>query len=299
MIALRKTLDKLGKDLYYLRMTTTSSESTSIAGFPATICRPADRRPGTAPVLLLHGAFADHRCFDGWVARLGAGGRLAVAPSRRGRHGVGPERAAGVSFDDYVADTLAVVDALGEDPVLVGHSLGGLVAQKVAEQGRARAVVLLASAPPGMLTAQAVALPHFGPLLPRIMAGKAVIVPDGACSALALNHVPEEQRPAIHAGLVHESGRVYRSLMIGTVRVDAAKVTVPVFVAGAADDRLVSSRLVRRTAKHYGVEPHLLDGHGHFLIVEPGWEDLADEVAAWLDAEVDAQLSPSPPITEA
>jgi pimeloyl-ACP methyl ester carboxylesterase len=280
-------------------MATTAIESTAIGGFPASVARPERRRAGAAPVVLLHGAFADHRCFDGWVGRLGAGGRVAVAPSRRGRNGVGPERAAGVTFDDYLADTVAVLDELDEAPVLVGHSLGGLVAQKGAELGRARAIVLLASAPPSMLTAQRVGLPRFGPLVPKIMAGRPVIVPDGACSILALDRVPEDERPAIHAGLVHESGRVYRSLVLGTVRVDASKVGVPVLVVGGAEDRIVSPRLVRKTARHYGVAPRILEGHAHFLLVEPGWEALADEVAAWLDAEVDAQVAPAPPITEA
>jgi alpha-beta hydrolase superfamily lysophospholipase len=70
------------------------------------------------------------------------------------------------------------------------------------------------------------------------------------------------------------------------VRVDASKVRVPVFVAGASDDRIISSRLARRTARHYGVEPHLYEGHGHWLLEEPGWERIADDVLAWLAGNV-------------
>lgn len=261
------------------------------AGFPAHAAQPHTTPAGT-PVVFLHGAFADHTCFAEWTPRFAAAGHLAIAPSRRGRLGIGPDRADGLTFDDYVDDTLAVLDEIQDRPVLVGHSLGGLIAQRVAEQGRAAAVVLLASAPPAMLTAQPIALRHFAPNLGRIMSGRPFIVPDGACSVLALNDVPEADRPAIHARLTHESGRVYRAAMMGSIRVDASKVNVPVRVIGGADDRIISAKLVRKTAAHYGVDAELLDDHAHWLIGEPGWERIADDVLRWV-GQVRPCISPA------
>jgi len=259
-------------------------EETTIAGFPALVGRPEVSRPDAAPIVFLHGAFADHVGFRGWVRRCAAAGHVTVAAARRGRLGIGPEHAAGLSFDDYVADTLAVLDELDTTPVLVGHSLGGLIAQRIAELGRARAVALMASAPPSMLTAQAVAFPRFAPLMPRIMAGKPFIVSGDSCSVLALNQVPESERPQIHAHLTHESGKVYRSMLLGTIRVDASKVRVPVLVTGGADDRIISTRLLRRTARHYGVDARIYPDHAHWLLEEPGWEQIAEDVLDWLHA---------------
>jgi len=270
-------------------MTTTSSrtappvEATTIAGFPALAAHPAAGPRTRPPMLLLHGAFADETCFERWLPDAATAGFPAWSPARRGRHGIGPDRAAGLRFEDYVADTLAVIDALDEPPVLVGHSLGALVAQRVAELGRARALVLLAPAPPAMLTAQAVALPHFAPQLPRILTGRPFVVGGHACTTLALNELPEDERPAVHAHLTPESGRVYRSMLFGTVRIDADRVEVPVYVAGGDRDRIVSTRLLRKTARHYGTEAHVHEGRGHFVILEPGWEQLVADVLAWLD----------------
>jgi pimeloyl-ACP methyl ester carboxylesterase len=261
---------------------------TTIAGFPASAAHPARPAAGAPPVVFLHGAFADHTGFCGWLHRFADAGFPAIAASRRGRLGVGPARAAGLRFASYVDDTAAVLDTLPGPAVLVGHSLGGLVAQRLAELGRARALVLLASAPPAVLTAQSVALPRFAPQMPRIMAGRPFIVGAGACSALALNQVPPDQRPPIHAQLTHESGKVYRSLMLGTVRIRARNVRVPVFVAGGTEDRIVSPRLVRTTARHYGVPQHSYAGHGHWLIQEPGWQAIANDVLAWLSASLPA-----------
>ena len=168
--------------------------------------------------------------------------------------------------------------------MLVGHSLGGLIAQRLAAEGRASAVVLLCSAPPAMLSARPAALRRFAPNMPRIMSGRPFIVPNGACSVLALNQVPDAERPAIHARLTHESGRVYRSLMMGTVRVDAGAVDVPIRVIGGTEDRIISPALVRKTAKHYGVEAELLAGHAHWILAEPGWQAICDDVVDWIGA---------------
>lgn len=257
-------------------------EHPTIAGRPATIGRPVHARSGAPTILLLHGAFADHHSFEGWMPYLADAGYTAVAVSQRGRLGVGPEHAAGLTFADYVDDARAVIDELAQPPVIVGHSLGGLVAQRLAAEGRTRAIALVASAPPAILTAQAIALPRFGPKMPKIMAGRPFIVGNDACSVLALNRVPDEERPAIHAHLTHESGKVYRALMFGTVRIKSADVTVPVFVCGGDDDRIISTRLVHKTARHYRVEPRIYAEHGHWLIGEPGWTQVADDVLAWL-----------------
>jgi len=257
---------------------------TTVAGRPATVGRPAIAKPGVPTILFLHGAFADHHSFSGWVQRFADSGYNTVAVSLRGRLGVGPDRAAGLTFGDYVDDARAVIDEIGHPPIIVGHSLGGLISQRLAAQGRTRAIALLASAPPSTLTAQAIALPRFLPNMPRIMTGRSFVVGNGACSVLALNRVPDADRPAIHAHLTHESGKVYRAMMLGTVRVKAADVDVPVFVGGGADDRIVSRRLVRKTARHYAVEPRMYADHGHWIIGEPGWERVADDVLAWLEA---------------
>jgi alpha-beta hydrolase superfamily lysophospholipase len=237
-------------------------------------------------VVFLHGAFADEACFSGWVEWFGARGFPAVAPARRGRHGVGPAGAAGLRLQDYVDDTLAVVDAVAGPgrpaPVLVGHSLGALLAQRLGAAGRASALVLLAPAPPGRLRAQPVALPRFAPLLGRILTGRSFVVGNGACDVLALNEVPEADRSAIHAHLTPESGRVYRSLLLGRVGVDTAAVTVPVHVAGGERDRIVSRRQLVGTARRYGATADVRAGRGHWIVQEPGWEDLAGDVLAWL-----------------
>jgi len=254
--------------------------ATSIAGFPALACT---RRKDRPPLLFIHGAFVKHDSFSGWMsemARLGWGG---VSASRRGRLGIGPEKAAGLTIAEYLDDTLKVIAALDETPVVVGHSLGGLIAQKIAELGKCRAAILLAPAPAAMLTAQPVALPSLLPMFPKILAGRPLLPPAGSCARIILNKIPEAERARIHGGLVHESGKVYREMVFGTYKVDAAKVKCPMLVIGAEHDRIVSPALVAWTANRYGAELRMYNDHAHWFLAEPGWERIVADAVDWLD----------------
>ena len=56
--------------------------------------------------------------------------------------------------------------------------------------------------------------------------------------------------------------------------------TSPVFVIGAAADQIAIPTDVEATARHHGVEPTILPGMGHMLMLEPGWQAAAAAIAA-------------------
>jgi pimeloyl-ACP methyl ester carboxylesterase len=259
---------------------------TTLAGFPAIRIAGVGDRP---PLLFVHGAFAGHEPFAGWMTALAAAGWPGIAVGRRGERTGDTAR---LRIADYVDDTLMAIDALGEAPVIVGHSLGGLIAQKIAELGRCRAAILLAPAPSGMLSAQPVALPALLPMFPKILLGRPILPTCKACETIALNCIPQAERARIHDTLVPESGKVYREMIFGSFRVDAAKVRCPVLVMGGTQDRIVSTALMQGTAKSYGAELKLYDGHGHWLLQEPGWEKIAADAAVWLDTVLPRKTAP-------
>ncbi|MFL6807337.1 MAG: alpha/beta hydrolase [Xanthobacteraceae bacterium] len=117
---------------------------TEIGGFPALT---VDGRHGRPLVLFIHGSFSTHEPFSRWLTVCEKSGWRAAVAARRGRLDLDPPCADGLTIADYLDDTRRVIDALGERPILIGHSLGGLIAQKLAEEDRAAALVLLAPVP--------------------------------------------------------------------------------------------------------------------------------------------------------
>ncbi|HEV2369049.1 MAG TPA: alpha/beta hydrolase [Acidimicrobiales bacterium] len=107
----------------------------------------AEAGPGGRPFLLMHGFTGAKEDFTDWLDKLADDGWHAVAPDHRG-HGASAKPLGKESYSLSVlsADNLALVDALGwERYVLLGHSMGGFVAQLMAfaDPGRLRGLILM------------------------------------------------------------------------------------------------------------------------------------------------------------
>src|SRR5664280_1516299 len=102
---------------------------------------------GMTGILLVHGAWHGPWCWDHFAVRLSECGHDVRAVQLRG-HDQRPDRI-WHRVRSYVDDLARAAAALPDHPVIVGHSLGGLVVQKYLERNAAPAAVLMASIPPG------------------------------------------------------------------------------------------------------------------------------------------------------
>ena len=252
-----------------------------LAGFPGSRALGLEPKQGSA--VFVHDLWRTHRDFDRWLRIFAAFGFDSYAFSRQGRLGVPPARARGLSFEAGLEDTETILDALGGAPVLVGHGMGGLLVQKLAEAGRARAAVLLATASPKGAEArpQAAALPVLLALLPALARGRPVSFSYRQAARILLNAVPEGERRRAYEGSVPDSGLAFREVQAG-IPVDASCVEAPVLCVGASADRLFPVEGVRKVATRYRADFREYVGRGHFLIAEPGWDTVATDVLDWL-----------------
>jgi pimeloyl-ACP methyl ester carboxylesterase len=186
-----------------------------------------------------------------------------------------------VSIDDFVHDATLVAAQLGT-PLVVGHSMGGLITQRLAEQGLARAAVLITPAPPRgiMVLTPRVAIKQLK-YLPRILASRVVDPRREDLREIVLNRVPAELQDAMLDLLIADSGRAARDMSITGVPVDAKRVRCPVLVITADEDRFIPKSVAEKIARRYHAPLQTMLGHGHMVINEPGWETTADSVARW------------------
>lgn len=228
--------------------------------------------------------------FDETQRWLAARGWTSYAIDLRGR-GAGAlvPRIGRLSVRDYVVDAIAgareVARLHGTAPAVIGHSMGGFLAQKVAEGGEAAAVVLLCSAPPRGIPVihwelvRRLGKPRY--LLPILLSGTLRIAHEDA-DALILNRVVPEARGAIHDRFSPDSGRAGRELALGIVGVDAARVRCPVLAIATGDDRFVPPRVGRAIARRYDAGFRLFPQNAHFPLSEPGAEGIRVAIDGWL-----------------
>jgi pimeloyl-ACP methyl ester carboxylesterase len=242
-------------------------------------------------VIFAHGAFCGGWAFERFRAPFEAKGLSSLAPDLRGHEpGAGPSATVGVSMADYAADLVGLIARQPEPPILVGHSLGGLVAQMAAARAPVAALALLApSSPWGVAggtieeAVSAVSLYALGPFWTQ------AIEPDfGAAEAYSLDRMAAAEQRAVFARMGPESGRaLWETLnwwldpMLTTAVVQSA-VTAPVLAVSGERDRVHPPATVAQIAERYGGEVRVMEGMSHWLVGEPGWERVAEVVLGWL-----------------
>jgi pimeloyl-ACP methyl ester carboxylesterase len=250
-----------------------------------TALRAMPERATGDPVLFVHGYFADATVFSAWIRHFAARGIPAYAVNLRGRGGSRPETDLGrASVDDFVEDASIIARHLGK-PAVVGHSMGGLIAQRLAERGDVRAAVLLTPAPPRGITILSPRLVIKQLKYLRAILTSRLVHPDREdLRDVVFNRTPAVDQEAWLDRMIPDSGRAARDMSITGVPVDAARVRCPILAFTADDDRFVPKRIVERIAARYGAPLRVMSGHAHMLPIEPGWQVVADAVAEWLES---------------
>jgi pimeloyl-ACP methyl ester carboxylesterase len=246
------------------------------------------------PVLFIHGIFAGGWVFERYQRLFAEHGYKSYALDLRG-HGASPPAAAPgrVTVAEYVAEAFEVARSLGR-PVVIGHSMGGLIAQKLAEGDAALALVLLCSAPGAGLPAVGGRLAlRMVRYLPALLLSEPITPRRQDVDALVLNRVPAAERDAFHRRVVPASGRAARELALSRVAVDATRVSCPVLSVAAGDDRMVPARIGARLAQRFDAPHREFSAMGHMMMLEPGWEQPAGHILRWLDAAVKLASVPS------
>jgi alpha-beta hydrolase superfamily lysophospholipase len=92
---------------------------------------------------------------------------------------------------------------------------------------------------------------------------------------------PESDVVRYAAMLCSESQRSSRELA-KTNLVNTDRVKTPLLVLGARLDACVTEAEVQATAKAFGTEAEFFDGMGHNMMLESGWETVAERIDSWL-----------------
>jgi len=256
-------------------------------------------------MVMIHGMWGNNRCWDHYKAFFEAQGYTCITPILR-YHDVDPAsepdpRLGQTGLLDYCADLEHVIRGLDETPILIGHSMGGLLAQILASRGCAEALVLLSpAAPAGIVALTPSVIKSFWRILcrwgfwrrPHRQTLQAAIYS-------TLHKLSAEQQQTIYAQYVFESGRAATEIGFSlfdrhhAARVDAQHVTCPVLVASGAQDRITPPSIVRKVATKYPQARYeLFPDNAHWVLGEDNWADIAQCVLNWVGERHLPQTSP-------
>jgi len=197
-----------------------------------------------------------------------------------------------ISLLDYVDDLKRQISTLDSKPVIMGHSMGGLLAQMLAERGQAHRLVLLASAPSAGLQVFNISSARslFSEISKLDLSKRPVRITYKEAAYGLLNRCPDGLKRELYDAFVYESGRATFEIAFWyfdrkrVARVDEKKVACPALIVAGMEDRIVPISIARRIAKKYqGIGDYRkLKNHAHWLLAEPGWEKIAGMIKDWL-----------------
>lgn len=241
-------------------------------------------------LLFVHGisvgawVWAEH--FLGHFARLGYN---SLAVSLRGHGGSeGKNRLHQFALRDFADDVETAVATLTGQTVIIGHSMGGGVAQYYLRRGgRAAGLALMSSVPPfGLASASATMAmrePALWRELSQLQSGLGANIGVLEQSLFSANFSRRERR-RIMPRFGEPAASVSVELSAWKRIAPMPWFAPPVFVMGAENDRFIPPSEVALTAAYYSVRSHIIPGASHVMMVGPEWRAPADALEAWLDA---------------
>jgi pimeloyl-ACP methyl ester carboxylesterase len=247
-------------------------------------------------IVFIHGMYMNNLCWEHWIEYFQERSYTCLAPAWPGRdHPIAelrnrhPDSKLGeLTLRTVVNHFESTVMALDEKPILIGHSMGGLVVQLLLQKNLAFAGVAIDSAPPmGVFIANWPFVksnwPHISPF---VSLRNPITMNFERFQYTFSNTMPfSEQRAAYERYVVPESRRVPIEAL--TTKIDYAKPHPPLlFISGGAD-HLIPASLNKINYAKYKNGPSITNykefpGRGHFTIGQPGWEKVADFVSSWI-----------------
>lgn len=258
----------------------------------------AEGKTHSTPLLFVHGGWHGAWCWDQYfLPYFASQGYRAYALSLRGHGGSPKVSAKPMAFNtvgDYVADVAEAAARIeaetGQRPAVIGHSMGGYIAQRYLEKHRAPAAVLMASIPADRTIPFQLRLLWQHPF-------------DLLRALLTLNGWPLVSTPAkahklfFSADMPHSEVEKYQAQMNGEslwILVDVGFsnrpqprkiIPTPLLVIAAEKDAVFTLEEERATARVYGAPIEIFPNMAHDMMLERDWEKVAQCIAQWLDAQ--------------
>jgi pimeloyl-ACP methyl ester carboxylesterase len=198
-------------------------------------------------------------------------------------------------LQDYVEYIVEKVKQQSRPPILIGHSMGGLLVQLVAVQVPCNRLILLSSAAPAGINGLSLsAIRTLGhnifsmPLWKNVTDVSLKSIQYG----IANSQSPELQQE-LYSSCTYESGMATFQISMGALlrrfsaaHVNTNKIKCPVLIVGGTEDRITPIDVQRKIAKNFGSRAHLVEVPGccHWTVSGEYFPVICSEISSWLES---------------
>lgn len=217
--------------------------------------------------------------FEKWLPFFAEAGWKTYALSLRNHtdsYPIPDEEYLELRVQDYVEDVMAVLRWICDPAILLGHSMGGIIAQRVAESIDLEALILVASVGPGQLGSIREPLPE----------DIAVMLEPEAVRSAWVGRLDDASFNSLYERLVPESPSVINEYSCKKVMIDRISITCPILVEGAEHDHSAVHNF-RSVAQFYNADSLMVPDSGHEIMLEERSVFAAAEIEKWMAAALE------------
>jgi pimeloyl-ACP methyl ester carboxylesterase len=257
-------------------------------------------------VVFIHGLWLHATSWESWVSRFRDDGYAPIAPGwpnelpTVAEARATPDAVANLGIDEVTEHYAKIIDGLGEPPIIVGHSFGGLFAEKLLGEGYGAAAVAIDPAQikgvlPLPLAQLRAGLPALGnpANLHKAISLTAKEFRFGFGNALTEDEsdelferwtIPSPAKPLFQAAVANFA--LHSPAKVNTRNAERG----PLLLISGTADHTVPDVVTRSTLKQYRdsaavTELKQFEGRGHSLTIDSGWKEVADAVLEWLHSK--------------
>ncbi|TGL24461.1 alpha/beta hydrolase [Leptospira yanagawae] len=257
-------------------------------------------------IVFVHGMYMTPKSWETWITFFKLKGFKVHAPAYP-LHDLDPEilrkkypnpELTKLTFAQVKEHYKQFILSLDEKPILIGHSMGGLVVQSLLNERIGSSAIALSPAPPKGIVSKLTAMKHgfsfvtsSWPVINPFVSDDSLIFLDEEhfIEKFANGLELEEAKNSYQQFVVPESRRLPRSILTEQGEINFDKERGPLLLIAADEDHIIPNTLVRDNHKAYSESAGITDfieykGKGHLLHRQKGWENIANDCLSWIEA---------------
>lgn len=246
-------------------------------------------------IVFIHGMFQNPKSWKSWINYFGQLGYKVHAPAwplhegepKDLRENIPPELGH-LRLKDIINAYVKFIAGLSSKPVLIGHSVGGLIVQSLINKGLGEMGVAISSvAPNRMMSFDWSMLKNAASIINPLKGDEPYyMTTEGFHTAFANTMSKDDSDKSYEAYATHDSRNVFRDCLKEQINLEKPHVHL-LFIAGEKDE-IIPPSLIKKNAGAYTDESSHVDfveftNRSHFICGEPGWDEVAAYTFNWIE----------------
>ncbi len=264
-------------------------------------------------IVLIHGMFQNPKSWENWITFFESKGYDVIAPAWPLHEGEpvylreNPPKGLGeLELETIITSMETLIYKLPEKPIVIGHSVGGLITQILINRGIAKIGVVVSSvAPNAMVTFDWSFIKNAATIANPLKGDEPIYMDQETFHGAFANTLTEAAAiAAFEETATHDSRNVFRDCMGSTAHFDVTEAHAPLLFIAGAEDKICPADLNEKNYKAYTDTNSLVaikefPNRSHFICNEPGWEEVVGSISDWLDTLQNVEITePNPYYTQ-